>query len=381
MGKKLLNSISNPHFLIGNISQQEVIAFCKENNISPICLHPLMFAKKNARLVDGFQQLPEMEGFVNEFLTKIKESLLFVSKTDFERLKVHVINYFRNSLLLFYQNLTFMKKVDLRPLLVTGLGGHNHRIFCSAWRYAGGKVIGLTHGNSYSHCYTPSKNIELNIVDLYVTTSQGHKEIVKQAAKDFMPDSKAPNIVHLKNSIYKPLFSKLQNNAPVNKIKKVMIVGGLLEGYAKVDMEYHPFAFLYYELKLAKILKKAGYYVIYKPGFHELNETKNIFETYVDEVIIERFEDVYNHADCLLWTAPYSTTFGFGLLTNKPIVLLNVQGYYWYPRAFELIKKRCSVVDAKPVDGKNVFNEQDVLNAVQESISNINYDIVYEYAF
>jgi hypothetical protein len=53
----------------------------------------------------------------------------------------------------------------------------------------------------------------------------------------------------------------------------------------------------------------------------------------------------------------------------------------WYPRAFELIKKRCSVVDAKPVDGKIVFDEQDVLDAVQESINNINYDILYEFAF
>jgi hypothetical protein len=39
------------------------------------------------------------------------------------------------------------------------------------------------------------------------------------------------------------------------------------------------------------------------------------------------------------------------------------------------------VVDAKSVDGRIVFDEKEVLNAVQESINNINYDILYEYAF
>ena len=381
MGKKLLNSISNPHFLIGDRAQQEVVAFCKENNISPIHLHPLLFAKKNTSLVDGFQHLPEMEEFVNEFLSKIKESYLFVSETDFVRLKVHVIDYFRNSLLLFYQNLTFMKKFKLRPLLVSGLGRHIHRIFCSAWRYAGGKVIGFSHGRSYCHHYMPRIFNDLSMVDLYVASSQGHKEIVNQAAKDFMPDYKIPNIIHLRNNTRKSLFSKLQNNTPVNKIKKVMLMGGLLSGYFYIDTEYHPFAFLYNDLKLIKILRKAGYYVIYKPCFYGLNETKNIFETYVDEVIIERFEDVYNHADCIFWPSPYSTTFGFALLSNKPIVFLNVKGNIWYPRALELLRKRCSVVKADAVDGKIVFDEKDVLDAVENSLENINYDILYEFAF
>ncbi len=382
MGKKLLNSISNPHFMIGYREHQEVVAFCKENNISPIHLHPLLFARKKTRLVGGFQQLPELEEFVNKFLYEIKESYSFVNKTAFERLKAHVVDCFSNSLMLFYQNLAFMKKFDLRPLLVTGLGYPIHRIFCSAWRYAGGKVIGFTHGNSYCHQYTPKIYYELNMVDLYVTSSQGHKEIVKQSAKDFMPDYKIPNIIHLEKKIYNPIFSKLQNNTTVNKIKKVMIISGLLKGYFNIDAEYHPFAFLYNDLKLIKTLKKAGYYVIYKPDFHELNEAKSIFEAYVDEVIIERFEDVYSYADCIFWSSsPYSTTFGFALLSNKPIVFLNVKGYIWYPRALELLRKRCSVVKADAIDGKIVFDEKDVLVAIENSLENINYDILHEFAF
>jgi hypothetical protein len=112
-----------------------------------------------------------------------------------------------------------------------------------------------------------------------------------------------------------------------------------------------------------------------------MHETYDIFEKYADTVLKEKLENVYKNADCLVFSTPYSSAFGFSLLTNRPIVLLNVKGYLWYPRAFELIKKRCSVVDAKSVDGRIVFDEKEVLNAVQESINNINYDILYEYAF
>ncbi len=76
-----------------------------------------------------------------------------------------------------------------------------------------------------------------------------------------------------------------------------------------------------------------------------------------------------------------TSTFGYALLTNKPIVLFNVAGNYWYPKAFELVKKRCTVVEAESVDGRIVFDEKEVLHAVQESINNINYDVLYEFAF
>jgi hypothetical protein len=262
------------------------------------------------------------------------------------------------------------------------LGSQIHRLFCSAWRYAGGRVIGFTHGCAYSHDYSPRVFDFLSVVDQYVASSKGHEEITRQSAKDFFPDYEMPKIVHLKNNIYKPLFDRLQRDPPVNKIKKIMIAGAVVkQHFNTIDTEYHTFSFLYNDLQLIKILKKAGYYISYKPRPDTMHETYDIFETYADEVLTDRLEDVYHYADCLLFSSPYSTTFGFSLLTNRPIVLLNVKGYLWYPRVFELVNKRCSVVEAEPVDGKIVFNEQDVLNAVQESINNINYDILYEFAF
>jgi hypothetical protein len=161
-----------------------------------------------------------------------------------------------------------------------------------------------------------------------------------------------------------------------------MVVGAVVpKSYYARDTEYHKFSFLYNDIQMVKMLKKAGYYTIYKPRPDTMHETYDIFEKYADDVLKGKIEDVYKNADCLVFSTPYSTAFGFLLLTNRPIVLLNVKGYPWHPRVFELMKKRCSVVEAKAVDGKIVFDEQDVLNAVQESINNINYDILHEFAF
>jgi hypothetical protein len=39
------------------------------------------------------------------------------------------------------------------------------------------------------------------------------------------------------------------------------------------------------------------------------------------------------------------------------------------------------VVEAEIVDGTIVYDEKDVLNAINNSLENINYDILYEFAF
>ena len=283
----------------------------------------------------------------------------------------------------FRQNIRVFGKHKPKNLLFSsGFGCQIHRLFCSAWRYAGGRVIGFSHGGSYNHCYSPRNFNELSMAEQYIVSSKGNEEIIKQSAKDFFPDYKTANIVHIKKNIYKPLFGKLQSDPPVNKIKKIMVVGAVVEyHFNSIDTEYHTFSFLYNDIQLIKILKKAGYYTIYEPRPDTMHETYGIFEKYADDVLKGKLEDVYNRADCLIFSSPYSNAFGFSLLSNKPIVLINVEGYLWYPRAFELIKKRCRIVEAYSADGRIVFDEKELVKAVELSLNNIDYEILYEFAF
>jgi hypothetical protein len=379
--KYFLTNISSPVFFIGDRSQQEVVSYCNQNKISPICLSALIFANNRYKKVNKDSQFNEILEFVYSFFVLLKKQFPEISSSLFELLKKELDECFIYSLLLFRQNVNVLSKLRLNRLLATGLGYLPHRIISASWRYAGGEVIGFVHGNSYSYGYTPACITYLSLVNQYVTVTAGHKGLLQKAAEDFSYGLKMGNITFIKQPYYKRLFTELQMEKPVNKIKKIMLVGvPMVDVYYPFTSGGYAFA-LDLELRLVKLLRSNGYYVIYKPHPRTLNDVEGIFDGYANEVIRLRFEGVFDKADCIMFGYFSTTTFGFSLCTNKPIVLIEPKGNYWYPRAFELIKKRCSVVDAKPVDGKIVFDEQDVLNAVQESINNINYDILYEFAF
>jgi len=380
--KKYLTNISSPVFFIGNRNQQEVVSYCNQNKISPIILTPLLFANNRYEKVNKDSELNEVLEFVNSFFVLVEKQFPEINSSLFELLRKELVECFIYSLLLFRQNVNVFRRFKPKTLLATGLGHPVYRNFCASWRYAGGDVVGLLHGNNFYNSYSPECINDFSLVNSYVTVSAGHKVVLQKAAEDFSYGLKMGNITFTKQSYNKRLFTELQRKKPVNKIKKIMLVGFPMTDSLRVFFPCHyAFARLDLELRLIKLLRSNGYYVIYKPHPLTINDVEGIFYGYADEVVRPRFEGVFEKADCLLFGTFATTTFSFSLNSNKPIVLIEVEGNYWYSRTFELIEKRCSVVDAKLVDGKIVFNEQGVLSAVKKSINNINYDILYEFAF
>jgi len=379
--RNFLANISSPVFFIGYRSQ-EVAAYCNRNKITPIHLSPMLFANNSREEVNRDSELNEILEVVYSFFVLLKKQFPEINDSLFGLLKKELDECFIHSLLLFRQNVNVLSNFRLDRLMVTGLGKQISRIFSASWRYTGGEVIGFSHGNSYSYGYSPGCIPELSLVNHYVAVTAGHKELLQKAAKDFSCGLEMGNLTFTKQSYYKQLFTKLHREKPVNKIKNIMLVGfPMADHYFPFFPGGYAFAQLGLELRLGEILRSKGYNVIYKPHPISPNEVEGIFEGYADEVIKARFEEVFDKADCIIFGDFSTTTFGYSLLSNKPIVLIEVKGNYWYPRAFELIKKRCSVVEAEAVDGKIVFEEKDVVNAVQESINNINYDILNEFAF
>jgi len=381
-GKSFLTNISSPVYFIGDRSQQEVVAYCQQNKIAPIHLPPMLFAKNSYEKVDKDPDINEVLEFVCRFLVLINKQFPVINSSLFELLRKEIDECFRYSLLLFRQNVNVLSRLKHDKLLVTGLGKQIHKIFIASWRYVGGDVEGLTHGNAFINSYSPGYFHILSLVNHYVAASAGHKEIVQKSAKDFSFGLRMGNITFISQPYYKRLFTELQRKRPVNKIKKIMLVG-----FPMVDCYYpflaggYAFAQLSLELRIGKILRSNGYNVIYKPHPMTANDEEGIFDGYADEVVKARFEEVFDKADCIVFGYCATTTFGFSLLTNKPIVLIEVKGNFRYPRAFELIKQRCSVVEAEEVDGKIHFDKKDVLAAVEDSLENINYDLLYEFAF
>ena len=385
LNRNYLKNMSKPCFLIGNRDQQQVVEFCNENNISPIHIHPMLSATSTSMGIDLVQYTKKLDSFIQDFLLSVSNIYEFLNSAILEELKREIVECFKYSLLFFFQNFNKFKKHKPKKILATGLSSPVNRLFCAACKLSGGELISFVHGNSYCNSYTQGPIRYLSFVDKYYASSPGHEEILKQVANDFSLGLKMSDIVHFKRNFYRPLFERLQRTQPVSGIKKVMIVGAVMSmrHYRTIDGEYHTFARLYHQIEIIKLLKSKGYYVIYKQRPETEDEVKGVFDGYADEIMYGRsFEDTYHYADCLLFCSPYTSTFGFSLLTNKPIVLINSKGNTWYPRAYELVKKRCAVVEAESNDaGKIVFKGQDVLDAIEASLKNINYDVVYEFAF
>jgi hypothetical protein len=226
----------------------------------------------------------------------------------------------------------------------------------------------------------------VSIANTYVTESSSQKTIYKhfmlKFSHKYKDDLKVAEIISLKKTNYKPIFTKLQKDSSVNKINKVMVIS-----FPKYFF-FHPwfpehniFSVLHLELKAVNILKKAGYYVMYKPHPLTMNEAGDIFKDYVDEIVNDDFEKVLKFADCILFCDPNTTTFKHSLFSKKPLVLINVKGKLWYPKVLELLRKRCCLVDACPADGRINFDGKELIKAVESSLNNINYDILYKFAF
>jgi len=382
INRHFIKNISNPIFLIGDRGQEEVVEYCREENISPIHIAPLLFSKNNYSKSDLSTYMSDVHNFCSIFVDLMKKHFEVLTTSYCESLKSEIEELFTYSLVFFIQNVKFLSKLKNATLLTTSLGFNISRHFSMAWRYSGGKVIGFTHGNSFYRNYYIGNDIYLSLVDQYVTTSAESAKLMQEASKDFPANIERGEATYIKNNHYHALFDNLQRLPQVKNIKKVMLIGfAMLRQYFNYVPAGYAYAHLLLEIQLLQLLKSEGYQTIYKPHPLTANDTASLFDEYADEILNERFEDVYHLADCLLFGDYMGTTFGFAMLTNKPMVFVNVEGHIVHKGAYELMKKRCCVVNAKEVEGVISFNEKELVNGIASSLENINYEVVYKYAF
>lgn len=383
MNRKIIRNISKPYFMIGNKKQPELVNYCELEGISPIYLSPMIFAKKTKNIA-LCPITAEINDFIDEFLLHVRSKYPIVEPI-YEKLNKTIKEYFLVSCSYFIRTSVLLKKFELGTLLVTGLGIGIHRSFCSVWKYLGGEVVGLAHGNPYCDSYIPFADIRhFLLVDKYVASTKGEAEILRKLAQDFPVRLKMADITYARKSIHFPLFEKLQQAESVSKVKRIMLIGfNMVNAFMSFALpEHHTLAFLHLEIRLLKLLRSSGYYVIYKVHPDTAKHSEELFKPYADEIVSERFEEVYSKADCFLFCRSNTSPFGFSLLTNKPIVLLNNKEKLWFQKAFQLLRKRCSIVEVE-ADGKGriLFDDQEVLDAIKSSLHKNNYDVVKEFAF
>ena len=373
-------------YVLGSRNAKEIKTYYESHQDSPVTIQPRTFYP-SSKLALPSEDISDIDTFIDALFSFLKASFPEASSFANDRFTGLARSYFFNTLNAIEQCRKNVKKWSPKPILATGIGNVHHRIFSVAWKSIGGKTVNFTHGNSYCLAYKPGSITTGThaVVDQYIASSKGEAALLGDAKKDFANGLDAfDQVIVNPTNVYKPIYKSFEAMTPIKKVKKVMLVGYPMSyHYHLYHPEQHALAHIHLELSLLKALKKHGYSTIYKAHPDTLKETRGIYNQFADEIIPEPFEQVCKDglADCVLFGSSSTTTFGYVLLTKMPVVMLDTKGTYLHRDVRPLLEKRCAFVDANTDDhGRLTFNEDRLIEAVEQSVGKMDMEIVQRYA-
>lgn len=368
-------------YVIGVPGEGLIKSYLEKKNWTPVCLRALQFFPAEVpELNDNDNR--DMQKFFEKFYSNILEDKDFFNsefKEDFKNLMVSTVAVFNHIC-------EKLKGNDLKTLFVSSIHFTYSRVVAAAWKASGGEVIGLAHGNVYlTGAYgQPVNNGTLLICDKFLVASHGHKIQLEYARKEspckLVSDVE---IVLQDNQSLIKVYEECKSQPKVEKVKKIMMIGYPMDYmYSPYLKGHETMTYTHMIINIMKILKEAGYYIIYKDHPDTVSETEGFFDGYIDKLELRNFTDVYQETDCILYISPYSTTFGFGALTQKTMVYVNHAGWKWHPDIFELLEKR-AVSFYVTFDQRGVIqvDKEMLLKNIEESVNCVDHSVVEKYAF
>jgi len=312
---------------------------------------------------------------VNKFIDILRKNRsLFASNVDFDALKLCWKKRFYDASKLYFE--VANTKYKSNSVFVSDMAKPFHKLITLAFQRAGKSVYCFHHGNdagfsvqmlghevTTSHCHT------------FVVPTDGIQRIYERIySKSEIEKRTGTKYLSINSSFYRAIYFKNQNPKKIH-IKKIMLMGFPMNSsryaaenslffYSQLDLEY----------RLITTLKNLGYYVIYKAHPDRLEEIGSLFNDVVDEVITDSFEKVWQRSDLLIFTYTSTTTFGYALTTNLPIVLLDSAQEFRDKKEYSDMSSRINLVKTSFDDNMRInFNSDLLLKAV----SNSDFDFSY----
>ena len=372
--------ITDPEYMI-------VKTYVEEKGLSPICLRPSLslpdvgYIKNNMASV-----LPDAERFISGILKAASSKDSRFEPFFAGKLQGKVVGILARTMLVFRHMRKSLEGKKLGTLLVQSVTSPESRILSAAWKDLGGTTIGFSHGNGYLTSFGGSdvNNGTHLVIDKYVVSSKGEKEITEYIrGRMCSPLASDDEILALNNPYYRQIYDEMKFDPEVVEIRKIMFVG------YPADYHYDPYLIghdtlscMHLSLSIIKELKEAGYHVVYKAHPDTLSRTNGFFDAYVDEYNTDDFNQVFKKADCIFFPTPYSTTFGFSMLTKKPIVYVNNTNFdFWHPELKRLLDRRAAQINVTS-DDKGVlrFSSEDLLSSIKSSLTLKNNELIEKFA-
>lgn len=256
------------------------------------------------------------------------------------------------------------------------------KLICLAARQQGTEAIGFSHGHNVAatigrpFCYVEPPQFNRFVYPTEAAATNATENYSLSKIKNYYP----VDFVSAQSTFYSQLIDRISAKPPPTIISTIMLMGFPLNAYHYLGniacfSQFH----LELGLRVIEFLKKRGYRVIYKGHPDRKSEALGVFDGIADEVLFDPFEKNWHKADAFLFTYPGTTTFGFALCCNRPIILLDHIDRQWNKTAFNLLAKRCRIVPCKQDERQRLIFSPEELEQALRPPEALDMDFVRRY--
>lgn len=239
-----------------------------------------------------------------------------------------------------------------------------HKALCLGFRNTGSKIVGFHHGNDMGNVReTVSAYTEFAHCDEFACPTEAAAEFHREEyCTAGISNIRPVAFTSVDTHYYEQLLDEASKIHAPRQVHRVMLMG-----YPMNARRYagNPADWFYYqldlELSLIEDLNKHELEVIYKMHPERQEEAAGIFEEKCSKVLKEPFESVWGQADAYLFGCTSSTTFGYALCLNRPVIVLDLPERPWNLDTYALLAARCEMVPAWFGAGDRVEYDKEAL--------------------
>jgi len=269
---------------------------------------------------------------------------------------------------------------EIKPekIIAQSLGALHTRMILLAAQKLGIETIGISHGNGGAHILnnylTPYM---LNVTDTYLASSIGFKSVLERSVKSFHSLYRH----HVKVEFFQSQSKEIAPAKPSRRrekhgIKRVFFMEtGITQARYFVPW-FWPYQ-IEFNIRCSQLIQSVGVEVCLKRHPELLEESDGIYDTAFNSTIEAPFEQIYDNTDAYIFPFFGTSSFGFAVQTNKPIITFeNSFDHIWKEEA-DLLRRRCIIIPSwYGVEGKLLFDEQKLKEALTKKHGEIDREYI-----
>jgi len=369
------SQINNTRFFAAEPLSEDMIDFAKENQGLISKVNPYRLKKSNNyKYINNVNDVTDVliKDSLNDYEGLFTKKQINEIKTTISKQINFIINMNEQNTILFekYRSNSFLA-MRLGDLLIRSVSIACMRNGIQSYGFTHGNYIGLFKAKKFS-------NIFFGCVNNFIAPTKTSKLYFLKSAEQFNNKyNKSVKIKYIKNNTnINKMKINSKNISKPKKIKKVMVI----EYGLGFDHQIWPF-YLHLTLSIGKVLKNiSGLMSVIKLRPERIKESEGVYDKVFDKCIIQPFEEIYDQADILIFPDISSTTFGFSLFTNLPIIIFSHNLKKIFQEAENDLSKRCNVVSSLiSPDGKYEFDQSRLQKIVKGNYISSTHDFVNKY--